>query len=144
MASIAMKPGPRAWGVSDVVARPLLSAPIIAVAGIQIAAVAAGVAGWSCPLHALTGIPCPGCGLSRACVALLRGEWGEAMSLHALAPAFLLLTIALTASVVLPARQRERAAALVLRLESRPAIPLVALSVLVVYWLVRLALGWRG
>ena len=28
--------------------------------------------GWNCPIKYLTGVPCPGCGLSRALAALLR------------------------------------------------------------------------
>jgi hypothetical protein len=32
-----------------------------------------------CPFHTLTGIKCPGCGMTRACIALARGEVGEAL-----------------------------------------------------------------
>ena len=31
-----------------------------------------------CPIHALTGLYCPGCGVSRMCLALLRFDWMEA------------------------------------------------------------------
>lgn len=34
--------------------------------------------GIPCPFHALTGLRCPGCGVSRMCLALLRGDLGEA------------------------------------------------------------------
>jgi hypothetical protein len=143
VATFVLQPVRRPWGASEVVARPRLALPLVAVAAAQVAASAAGI-GWACPLHALTGVPCPGCGLSRASVALLRGEWGESLRLHALAPIFLLVVLARAVVVVLPARMRERAARLAQRLESRRAIPLAALSVLIGYWLLRLALGWRG
>ncbi len=34
--------------------------------------------GVPCPVYALTGFRCPGCGMSRMCLALLRGDWREA------------------------------------------------------------------
>jgi hypothetical protein len=35
-----------------------------------------------CPFRNLTGIPCPGCGMSRAWLAALRLEWGLAFDYH--------------------------------------------------------------
>ena len=32
-----------------------------------------------CPIHSLTGIPCPGCGMTRACIALASGDFGNAL-----------------------------------------------------------------
>jgi hypothetical protein len=37
-----------------------------------------------CPWHALTGRACPGCGLTRAAGALLRGRIDEALHIHPL------------------------------------------------------------
>ena len=42
--------------------------------------------GLSCPLRALTGIPCPTCFLTRATCASLRGDWPHALELHAFGP----------------------------------------------------------
>lgn len=39
-----------------------------------------------CPVRALTGVPCPGCGMTRALLALGRGDVGEALALHPLSP----------------------------------------------------------
>jgi hypothetical protein len=60
------------------------------------AIVAAAVAAWLaalgpgettiCLLRNWTGIPCPGCGVTRSIAALVRGDWAEAFSLHPLAP----------------------------------------------------------
>jgi hypothetical protein len=44
-----------------------------------------------CPLANLTGWPCPSCGLTRAALALLRGDVAGALALHPLAPPVLLL-----------------------------------------------------
>jgi len=37
-----------------------------------------------CPLHALTGLWCPGCGATRASYLLLRGDWASALHFNAL------------------------------------------------------------
>jgi hypothetical protein len=42
--------------------------------------------GLSCPLRALTGIPCPTCFLTRATCVSLRGDWHQALQLHAFGP----------------------------------------------------------
>lgn len=38
-----------------------------------------------CPFHFLTGHDCPGCGMTRACVALFQGRWSDAWGHHPLA-----------------------------------------------------------
>lgn len=37
-----------------------------------------------CPFYNLTGLPCPGCGLTRAFVCLGHGQWREAWHWHPL------------------------------------------------------------
>jgi hypothetical protein len=39
-----------------------------------------------CPSAALLGVPCPGCGLTRATLALLHGDLGTALRFHPLVP----------------------------------------------------------
>ena len=56
---------------------------------LALAAHAAGVV--ICPLKRFTGIPCPTCGTTRACVALLKGDVAGAFGLNPLATAALLL-----------------------------------------------------
>jgi len=41
----------------------------------------------TCPIHALLGILCPGCGVTRALEALLAGHWAEAAKQNLLAVA---------------------------------------------------------
>ena len=38
-----------------------------------------------CTFREATGLPCPGCGLTRAFCAISRGDWGEAVALNPLA-----------------------------------------------------------
>ncbi len=39
-----------------------------------------------CPFARLSGHPCPGCGMTRATLALLRLDWAEAVRWHPLSP----------------------------------------------------------
>ncbi len=39
-----------------------------------------------CPLAALTHVPCPGCGLTRATLALYSGHFADAFALHPMSP----------------------------------------------------------
>jgi Protein of unknown function (DUF2752) len=50
-----------------------------------------------CPLRAVTGVPCPSCGLTRALAHLERGHLAEAVRLHPFAPLLFLLVLALAA-----------------------------------------------
>ncbi len=115
-----------------------VSLGVAAVAAVQVAGVAAGVGGWPCPVRGALGIPCPGCGLTRATVALLRGEFAAAFGAHAFAPVLLLGLAVLAVAGLLPAARREAFAALVARFERRTKASYVLFAALFLYWSVRL------
>ncbi|UPM51523.1 DUF2752 domain-containing protein [Synechococcus sp. A10-1-5-1] len=98
-----------------------------------------GLPGWSCPLRALTGIPCPTCYLTRATAASLTGNLDGALELHAFGPVMAGLLIGWS---VLSIRQRR------LLPRGIPAWPLGAMALaLLGYWLLRLGVslgGWLG
>ena len=48
-----------------------------------------------CAFNHLTGLPCPGCGLTRAFVSIAHGHLVDAVHWHALSPALFLLGLAL-------------------------------------------------
>jgi len=53
-----------------------------------------------CPFRRLTGLPCPGCGLTRAWVHLAHGQWQESFLAHPFGIVSVLLAVALVALVV--------------------------------------------
>ncbi len=54
-----------------------------------------------CPLHALTGLNCPGCGLTRGFHALFHGDVFGALQFNVLLPAFLFVGIYFFVSLAL-------------------------------------------
>ncbi|HSQ35861.1 MAG TPA: DUF2752 domain-containing protein [Candidatus Binatia bacterium] len=54
-----------------------------------------------CPLRAVTAIPCPSCGLTRALAHLERGHWAEALKFHPFSPLILVMALALFMLLVL-------------------------------------------
>ncbi|MCA1619606.1 MAG: DUF2752 domain-containing protein [Acidobacteria bacterium] len=111
---------------------------VTAASAAQVLAVSAGAGGWPCPLKSALGIPCPGCGLTRGTVALLRGEFAAALGAHAFAPLLLLGLTALAVAALLPAPRREVFAGLVARFERRTRAGYVLGAALLLYWMVRL------
>ncbi len=46
-----------------------------------------------CPFHSVTGIECPGCGMTRACTAVGQGQLGQAWHHHPLVFGLIILAI---------------------------------------------------
>lgn len=84
-----------------------------------------------CPFRRLTGLPCPGCGLTRSWTYLVHGWWSEAFAAHLFGPLLAAFVLVL-AVVVLRARVRRTAAPSFDRIVKHP----LAVAV-VVAWL-----GW--
>lgn len=99
-----------------------------------------------CPSRRFLGLPCPGCGLTRAFAHLAKGEWSAAIADHPLAPIFAVEAVAVwIAWGVLILRRGERLAERLLALEARQdwiARAAVAhIAVLCILWIGRLATG---
>ncbi len=95
-----------------------------------------------CPVAALTHRPCPGCGLTRATLALLRGHLREAMGFHPLAPLVCPLVVGflLYEAVVYVRRGRVRALGGV----GLTAAGLVLWALLVAVWIARFCGAFGG
>ena len=121
------------------VARNQLAGLMVAGASVlQIGLVRLGLPGWQCPLLHILGVPCPGCGLSRAIVALLQGDWRTSFELHAFAPIVVGGLLLIAWSVILPKKQRTWFLAHLEVVERRTGITAILLISLMIYWLIRL------
>ena len=90
-----------------------------------------GIPGLSCPLRALTGVPCPTCFLTRATSAALTGDLGGSLQWHLFGP---IAALGLVFWSVLALQQRR------LIPRGLPLWPLpVVTGGLISYWLLRLS-----
>lgn len=87
-----------------------------------------------CPVRALAGVPCPGCGTTRASVSLLRGDAASALRLQ---PLVLPLLPLLAIFAVLPRRSRRLWSALAPG--TRRALLGISLALCLGLWVLRLA-----
>ena len=116
---------------------------IVILAGIgalQIWLAAAGLPGWPCPVKSALGIPCPGCGLSRAVSLLFQKEWGASLHLHAFAPFFLFGILLFLIISVLPPIVYQKSVGVIDTFERRTGIIPFFMLCLIIYWLLRLSI----
>jgi hypothetical protein len=97
-----------------------------------------GLPSWECPIRHTLGVPCPGCGLSRAMGALLHGDWQTAMTYHAFAPIFLASLIFMAVVLLLPAGPYGQVVDWTRRFETKTGLVAAGLVGLMIYWVIRL------
>ena len=128
----------RSPAFASLLGRRRLAVVISVTAFLQTALVSAGLPGWPCPFVHTFGLPCPGCGLTRATIALLRGDWRNALALHLYAPVLLLALFLFACAALLPARPRDALVSGVASIERRTGLTTFLLIGLIGYWLARL------
>lgn len=106
--------------------------------GLNLALFALHLPSWQCPVLHAFGVPCPGCGLTRAIALLFKGEWRASITMHAFAPVFVIALMVIGTAALLPDRHRPAFVSNIERLEQRTAIPVLLLAALFLYWLARL------
>lgn len=126
--------------LAPIVGSRAFSAAICGVGVVHLGLRSIGLAGWPCPFLSAFGVPCPGCGLSRAVVKLLVGDFTGALTLHAFAPLAVLGMGLCGVSVLLRPTARTSLAQRLGWIESRSRLSLWVLLALLFYWAARLAL----
>ena len=92
---------------------------------------------WQCPLRSTLGMPCPGCGLTRAMVLFIQGHWQASISLHVFAPIVLAIGILLATGSALPKRLQQKMVAHVTDFERRTGITALLILSALIYWILR-------
>lgn len=91
--------------------------------------------GFKCVFRTLTGIPCPGCGMTRALLALLSWDLSGALYYHPLF--FVPPLMAVCAALALVSRNEKRKKLFL-------ALLILLFAAFTICWIVRVACGWRG
>ncbi|HEV7891159.1 MAG TPA: DUF2752 domain-containing protein [Pyrinomonadaceae bacterium] len=94
-----------------------------------------------CPFRALTGLPCPGCGMTRAFCALGHGDLSGAFGYNALAPFVFAAALLLWAHSLATVLKFNSARAALERLKPTQRAAGLMLAVTLVWWVVRLSAG---
>ena len=100
-----------------------------------------GLSLWKCAFREVTGLPCPGCGLTRGMSALLRGRIQEAAEWNPFTPLFALAAVIMVVTSMLPEARRLRMIEGITALERRTGFVVITLAALFIYGLWRM---WRG
>jgi hypothetical protein len=108
---------------------------------VQVTCTALGVPAWRCPFREWLGAQCPGCGLSRAVVALFRGDWWGSVAFHPLAIPLLLGAVLVCTSSVLPERLRRGLEGRVRAVEERTAVAVLVLAAVMGFGAARMVMG---
>jgi hypothetical protein len=112
---------------------------LVVVAAILLVAHRYGITLWPCMFARLTGRPCPGCGLTRAMVALAQGDWAAVMIYQPFAPFFGCVGVLVLLCALLPATSGEKIAGGIDIIERRTAIPALAMIFFLCFGLLRMA-----
>lgn len=110
---------------------------LIAAGFTQLALHACDLPTFTCSFYEVTGVQCPGCGLTRGVSALLRGQWEQALRWHLFSPLALLAMLLILAGSVAPDRLYSRIVLWVSDLERRTCMTQVGFLLLWVYTIVR-------
>jgi hypothetical protein len=111
----------------------------LTIAGVAAAQLAAGHfrVGIPCVFHEATGLPCPGCGLTRSCLALFEGRLTDAVYLHPFGPVLLGALVFCLVGGLLPEPRRKRLADVVEDLEIRTGLVPLLFAAFLLVWVLR-------
>ena len=92
---------------------------------------------FSCAWKKVTGLPCPGCGMTRSAMALLRGQWQESLRQNALTWVMIVFWLVIVIGLSIPKRHRQAWVHAIGRWENRSRWGLWFAGLSIIYTLTR-------
>ncbi len=86
---------------------------------------------YKCPFKLFFGIDCPGCGMTRAFLNFLKGNFGKALEYHPLFPVFGIITVYEIYIYIFPDKKR-------LSKKAELIITISSFSLLIFIWLIKI------
>lgn len=111
---------------------------------LQLVSAGAGVSVYQCPILKLSGVPCPGCGLSRGAVATLLIDPAGVVWWNAFGPAALGAVLLILVSGLLPEQPRRALVSRVAWVERKTGVTNTVFILLWLYWVGRLIIEGGG
>jgi len=123
---------------SSLVRHPRVAAIMLLGAGIAGGSQALGIPVWRCPLKTVTGLDCPGCGLTRGTLALFEWRWPDALESHLFSPLVPLVVATVGIILIAPAPARPKIIATVELVENKTFLGAFITLSFLVYSLTRM------
>jgi hypothetical protein len=96
-----------------------------------------------CPIRHFTGIPCPGCGMTKSFMAIARGDWSQAVTHNLFGPFLFTCFVLIVVHVSLELLTQRRVRAFYCQLLTSKKSLLLVLIVVLLYHTFRLYQLWQ-
>ena len=119
--------------------RPRVVALVVAAVGAGQLLASTFHVGLPCTFLALTGLPCPGCGLTRSVLALAHGHVADSVRWHPFGPLLAAGLVAALVAAAMPGAVRRPVLRTIAAVESKSPLAMVLLILFGIFWVVRLS-----
>ncbi len=121
------------WGLLGFLAVPMIG-PFFYSQGYKISVL-------TCPIRHFTGVPCPTCGMTRSFIAIVQGDWKEAISQHLFGPILFTLFGVATIHIISELSRKRHLKAFYIDIARQRLVQVGSLTAYFGYYFLRLYQG---